>query len=145
MRTWTVLFAAAGLAVSGCGGNAAPDPAVPAQHVGVQVTNQSDYSVEIFAYRNRLRTPLGMVASGKTEVLPFDWDFSTVRFVIDFVGDDYQNHRAEIEKRNEFAADPEGTVPCIMTAEEDVVPGVLLTLVVPKGLEETSGRSRCGR
>ncbi len=112
--------------------------------VSVQVDNQNSFAVEIFAYRNRNRTKLGLVGPGLVRILQFEWRADDVRFIIDFVGSDNQR-LPEIDRRDTFAADAMDSVPCILTDVNPIEAGVTLTLVIPEGLEQTQGRSRCAR
>lgn len=139
------LFVVLAAGCAGQGGSGGPSPeGVP---LSVRVENQNDFSAEIFAYRNRQRTRLGIVESGRTLILPFTWNASDLQFIIDLIGaEGSMSALPEPERRNAFAADAAGdTVPCILTERYDVEANLMLNLTIPTGLEREPGRSRCAR
>ena len=132
-----------------CGGGAAPAtpdaaPANRSMALFASVENQNEFDAMIYAYRGGRWTRVGLVEPNSTRLLPFRWDQSDVRFVIELLGNDDVTDRAPDEDaRKVFAADVRGSAPCHLTGRMRVEPDLILVLVVGPEVDRNAGRSRC--
>ena len=109
-----------------------------------QVENQNEFNATIFAYWNGIWDEIGRVESGRTIVLPFRWNRTQVRFVIVLEGNDERTGAGtEDYRRVASAADAQESIPCHLSAPNDVEPELTLMLVVNPELVKNRGGSRC--
>jgi hypothetical protein len=120
-RLWC--WAAAALALAGCGAETEGPRTAPAQEpeYRLEIRNQNFYAVNAYLVRATFRDRLGQVDGKTTQTFAFDWPLEEVQILLDFVG----------------------TPGCVRTEALPVVEGDDLLLIILPGYHRRASLEQC--